>query len=268
MRKLFVSRRLRLRSSRSPRVASRENIYTVDGSTSPKGKGSKSKPVPVGLEVQLRRGQRRPARRATPIKIYAIGSEGLRDLPEAVPDLHVLSGDEHGSRLAEVQEGEGRRRPRAERGRPGGDLSLTDKLFCNLKLTLYNISGAGKKAAWPSGSTAIRRRRRAGTQDDRLPDADPQRDQGEVRDDEDRWAAGRRAALHGAAELLHPSGLDNSVRNNESTIARRRPRRRSRQEAHVGYYSAIGCKGGKRTIRSTFTDEQGDKKNATKEEKC
>ncbi len=36
----------------------------------------------------------------------------------------------------------------------------------------------------------------------------------------------------------------------------------------VGFYSSIGCKGGKRTIQATFIDEQGDTFKATKEKKC
>ena len=67
-------------------------------------------------------------------------------------------------------------------------------------------------------------------------------------------------------ELLHPSGLDTTVRNTVSKILKKTARRRSRARPRkVGYYSKIGCKGGKRTIQATFIDEQGQTFKATKE---
>ena len=60
-------------------------------------------------------------------------------------------------------------------------------------------------------------------------------------------------------ELLHPSGLDTTVRNTVSTILKKTAKKKiGGKNRTVGFYSKIGCKGGKRTIQATFIDEQGD----------
>ena len=71
------------------------------------------------------------------------------------------------------------------------------------------------------------------------------------------------------AELLHPSGLDTTVRNTVSKILKKTATKKiGGKKRKVGFYSKIGCKGGKRTIQATFIDEQGDTFKATKEKKC
>ena len=55
-------------------------------------------------------------------------------------------------------------------------------------------------------------------------------------------------------ELLHPSGLDNASEH-ESPILKRGRQEEGQGQTKVGFYSAIGCKGGKRTIQATFTAE-------------
>ena len=70
-------------------------------------------------------------------------------------------------------------------------------------------------------------------------------------------------------ELLHPSGLDTTVRNTVSKILKKTGKAKVKGKTRtVGYYSKIGCKGGKRTIQATFIDEQGQTFKATKEKKC
>jgi hypothetical protein len=70
-------------------------------------------------------------------------------------------------------------------------------------------------------------------------------------------------------ELLHPSGLDTTVRNTVSKIARKvRTKKIRGKQRKVGYYSSIGCKGKKRTVRATFTDEQGRRFTATRARRC
>jgi hypothetical protein len=140
-------------------------------------------------------------------------------------------------------------------------------LTCNITLSLYNISGAGSK-----GGMAIRL------------DVDPPAPPAGSR------TLGCLTPVHQAIkakfvttkigglpaselrftvpdELLHPAGLDNVVQNNESKIKKWIAKKKVKGDK-VGYYSAIGCKGGKRTIRSTFTSEDGVKKTATKDVKC
>ena len=78
------------------------NVYSVDGSTKPGGKGSKSKPTPIQLKFDFTVESDDPTVRGTPIEQYAIGSEGLVTFPEAVQDLHVLAGQPRRQHLAGV----------------------------------------------------------------------------------------------------------------------------------------------------------------------
>ena len=68
------------------------NVYTVDGSTKPSGKGTPAKPLPIALGFDFQVESDDPAVRGTPIETYAIGSEGLLTYPEGCEDLHVLAG--------------------------------------------------------------------------------------------------------------------------------------------------------------------------------
>ena len=59
-------------------VAVATNVYTVHlGSTTVKGKGSKSKPIPTGLKFGFKVEDSDSTKRGTVIEEYAIGSEGL-----------------------------------------------------------------------------------------------------------------------------------------------------------------------------------------------
>jgi hypothetical protein len=54
-----------------------------------------------------------------------------------------------------------------------------------------------------------------------------------------------------------------------SKIAKRTAKTKIKgKKTKVGFYSSVGCKGGKRTIQATFTDEQNDVKKATKDKAC
>ena len=204
-------------------VAYAANVYSVTGNATPAGKGSAKKPVPKTLKFGLAVKDSNPANRGTPIKTFAIGAEGLVTYPEAFPTCTFSQANsEH--RLEQVQEGQGRHRARAEHRRPGH--APTMKLFCNLKLALYNISGSGK-----NGGLAIRL------------DGDPP-----APTSESSKAIGCPTPIHLSIkaaykpvkiggvtsdelrftvppDLLHPSGLDNTVRNVTATIARRARRR-------------------------------------------
>lgn len=243
------------------------NVYTVDGSSKPRGKGSLKKPRPIKLGFDFQVESDNPAVRGTPIKTFAIGSEGLATYPHLFPTCTFS------------QANAGKVSRKCRRARVGSGLvqnvvgpsaAPTAKLFCNLKLALYNISGSGKH-----GGMAIRL--------DGGPPAPtsesskaigcptpihvaikakfvPRRIAG-VRSDELRFSV--------PPDLLHPSGLDNTVRNTISKIARKTRRTKIRgKRRKVGYYSSIGCKGRKRTIRATFTDEQGRKFTATRARRC
>ncbi len=64
--------------------------------------------------------------------------------------------------------------------------------------------------------------------------------------------------------LAHPGGLDNAVVETTSTIRKLKGKARVRgKERTVGFYSLVGRKGPKRTVRVTFVDEDGNRSTAT-----
>ena len=73
-------------------------------------------------------------------------------------------------------------------------------------------------------------------------------------------------------ELLHPAqGLDVTVRDVTSSIKRIVSKGKVKvagKKRKVGFYSAVGCKGGKRSIQVTFVSETGQKSPVTKDVKC
>ena len=58
------------------------------------------------------------------------------------------------------------------------------------------------------------------------------------------------------------------MRNTVSKILKKTAKKKKSAARPRGFYSKIGCKGGKRTIQATFIDEQGDTFKATKQKKC
>jgi hypothetical protein len=249
-------------------VALAANTYTVDGGARPSGKGAKKKPKPVAINFDFTVQDEDPTLRGTPIEKFAIGSEGLVTYPELFPTCTFSQANRAGSAD-----------PACRKAKIGGGLvqnvvgppnSPTTKIFCNVALNLYNISGAGRQ-----GGVAIR------------VDGDPPQPP-----DGDSRVIGCPIPIHVAiratyaatkiggmpadelrftvpANLLHPSGLDNTVRNTESAIRKLVGRKRiGGKRRKVGYYSAIGCKGRTRRIQASFTDEAGDLVKATKEKKC
>jgi hypothetical protein len=269
MRKFFIAAAAAAVALTFVAVALAANVYTVDGSTKPGGKGSTSKPIPISLNFDFQVESDDPSVRGTPIRDYAIGSEGLVTYPKLFPTCTFSQAN-----AATVSS-------KCKKAKVGGGLvqnvvgpgsSPTVKIFCNLKLVLYNISGAGKK-----GGMAIRI------------DGDPK--EPPLSDPNDK-TINCPTAIHGAikakfvttkigglpasdlrftvpSDLLHPSGLDTTVRNTVSKILKRTGTAKVKGKSRkVGFYSKIGCKGGKRTIQATFIDEQGQKFKATKQKKC
>ena len=270
MRKLSIAAMTAISVLALAGVALAANVYTVDGSTKPGGKGTKSKPVPILLKFDFQVESDDPTVRGTPIEQFKIGSEGLVTYPELFKACTFSQANRDGSIS-----------PACKKAKVGSGLvqnivgpasSPTVKIFCNLRLGLYNLSGMGK-----NGGMAIRL------------DGDPK--EPALQNPTDK-TINCPTAIHGAikakfaptkiggmpaddlrfsvpAELLHPSGLDTTVRNTISTILKKTATKRIGGKSRtVGFYSKVGCKGGKRTIQATFTDEQGDVFKATKQGKC
>ncbi len=266
MRKLYVFAATAIAVLAFAAVAYAENTYTVDGGKKPAGKGSKAHPLPIALKFSFGVGNTDSTLRGSPIQIYAIGSEGLVTYPKLFPTctFSQATSTTVSSKCKKAKTGGGL--VQALVGAPS-DLTLANSLYCNIKLTLYNISGAGAQGgmairldtdppAPPAGSRTIGcptpvhqsiKAKFVKTKIGGLPSSDL------------RFTV--------PTELLHPVGLDNVVQNNESLINKWVAKKKVKGHK-VGYYTAIGCKAGKRTIRSTFTSEDGVKKTATKDVKC
>ena len=143
------------------------------------------------------------------------------------------------------------------------------KLLCNLRLGLYNIRGAGH-----NGGLAIRL------------DGDPP-----APVSEGSKAIGCPTPIHLAIrshykkvhiahvvsdelrftvppDLLHPSGLDNTVNRVVSKITKSGRKKIHGKRRKIRFYSSVGCRGHKRTIRATFTAEDGAKGHDTRQVKC
>ena len=118
-------------------VALAANLYTVDGSSNPKGKGSTKKPRPIALKFDFQVESDNPAVRGTPIETFAIGSEGLVTYPERFPNCAFSQANRDGSparacRKAKVGAG-------LVQNLVGPASAPDVKIFCNLKMALYNI---------------------------------------------------------------------------------------------------------------------------------
>jgi hypothetical protein len=235
-------------------VALADNVYETHVSGGrPIAKGSLKKPVPVSVDFGFRVSESDPSKRATPIKTYAIGSEGLVANPKDFPKCtfsQVQSGPAAACSKALVGTG----LVRAATG-SSGNPALAASVPCNQRLRLYNI-GDGM---------AIR----LDTDPPQPPNFDtnqigcPLRIHDAIRGKFVRT----RIAGHPASDfrfsvppnLLHPvTGLDTSVRESVSHVARRSTTKRVRgKRVRVGFYQVVGCTGNTRTARTTYTSETG-----------
>jgi hypothetical protein len=264
MRKLLAAAVITVTALSLAGVALAANVYTVGGSSPTPGRATHI-PRAVALNFDFQVKDQNPDLRGTPIETFAIGSEGIVTYPQLFPTctLSQANSDEHKSKCRKALVGRG-----LVQVLVGPPTNQASTLYCNLRLTLYNLSGQGKH-----GGMAIRLD--ADTISPPLMDPDDRTINcptplhvairskfvsthiGGVRADELRFSV--------PPDLLHPTGLDATVRNNESKILRRVSRKKVKvagKPRRVGFYSAIACKGPKRTIQATFTAEDGVKARA------
>jgi hypothetical protein len=262
-------------------VAMAANVYTVDGSVTPRGKGSAAKPRPMGLSFAYTVKDSDPALRATPVEGYFIASEGLLTYPEAFPTCTFTQANQQAAAAAKSA----CRRARVGGGGGPGGLGVrndvgpssdqTIKLPCNLELNLFNLKPGNYGAAGRVGKNGGLAIRLDGDQgqppnDDTILCPTPQhtailatfhtvRIDGQPSDE---------LRFNVPANLLHPSGLDTSVRETLSRVLRKTATKRIRgKNRKVGYYSSVGCKG-QRLLRVTFVAEDGQRNLATSSEPC
>jgi hypothetical protein len=248
-------------------VAFAENVYNVTtGSTTPAGKGTTSKPLPVKFNFGYTVGDSEGLR-PLPIEQYRIAPEGLVSYAKLFPacKFSQASGPQLASACNKAKIGSG-----IVLNNAGATTDRTQKLVCNLKLGLYNISDAGK-----NGGLAIRL------------DGDPPPPPPGSK------TPGCTIGIHTAIkapffnvklegvktselrftvpiQLQEPApGVQNAVIDTSSTVSKKTAKTKIKgQTRTVGYYSEVGCKGKNRTVRVQFVDQQGRKFTANKTAKC
>jgi hypothetical protein len=251
MRKVLVAALAVVALAAVAGVAVAANTYTLHkASTNAKGKGSKAKPIPTNLVFGFRVGETDPSKRATVIEKYAIGAEGLLANTKVKPkcpftDLDNLSGVPAKCNKALVGKGIVK-----NAAGPSNDQSLSVSAACNLRLRLYNI-GTGMAIRLDSNGQPPPPSFDSNIIGCPLPIATSIKA---------KFVTTKIAGVTGSdlrftvpQNLKHPvTGVDNSIRESVSTIALAKKKINGKT---VGFYSKIGCKGAKRTVRATFTTE-------------
>lgn len=269
MRKLFVAAMAVAVLAVVVSVAFAANTYTVHmAGTSAKGKGSSARPIPTAIRIGFRVAETDPSKRATVIEKYSIGAEGIKANPKgaarcAFTDLDNQSGVPSRCRKALV--GSGLVKNAAG---PSNDQRLSESAACNLQLRLYNI-GTGLAIRLDSNGEEPP----PSFESDQIGCPLPIATAIKARFVQTRIAGVPATDLRFTVpqNLKHPvTGVDNSIRESENTIARKVREVAGRQ---VGFYNKVGCKGTRRTTRATFTTEATasappQRFTATKQSRC
>ena len=252
-------------------VASAVNTYEVDIAKATKGKGSKNKPKPAKLAFGYEVDDSADLRPEV-IRQYRIAAEGLRSFPNARPDCTFEQATDptvtdpsqlsRACRRAFVGDG-------TISNEAGAPNDRTQKLACNVTLTLINISDGDPR--YPETQRAIRRNGGIAIRIDTDPPACP------IPVHEALAAPFYDVKIQGIPTselrftvpdtLAHPGGLDNSVVDVTSNVDKKTGKvrvKRGAKKRKVGFYSLVGRKGRTRTIRVTFVDESGAKFTATR----
>ncbi len=264
-------------------VAYAANVYTVDGGTKPRGKGTAAKPLPVSLDFDFSVRDENPDFRGTPIEKYFIAAEGLVTYPELFPTCSGGTDGVNNPDLNTVKRV-------CKKARVGGGFIFayggatntpTQKLNCVLELNLYNLKpgnyGPRGRIGKKNGGLAIRV--------DGVPPGPPaleERYKGEcaLPQNEAILAPYKTVKVKGVTSdelqftvpqsLLHPAtGAETVVQLNNASIRKRTATKRIKgKNRKVGFYSAVGCKGRKRSIQVTFITESGQRTPITKNKPC
>src|SRR5918996_2235542 len=277
MRKLLIAAVAAVSVLAVAAVAFADNVYTVDGSTSPRGKGTASKPLPVSLNFDFSVRDENPDFRGTPIEKYFIGAEGLVTYPEEFPTCSGGTDGANNTDLNTVKRVCKRARVgggviRAYAGpSPPPESNQTVKLNCVLELNLYNIRpgnyGARGKVSKKHGGLGIR----IDAEQAVIPNLnDEHKGKCATEQNEAIIAPYKPVKIKGVTSdelqftvpqsLLHPGGLETVVQNVESAVKKRTAMKRIKgTNRRIGFYSAVGCKGKQRSIQVTFISEAGQR---------
>jgi hypothetical protein len=285
MRKFAIAAMAALVALSVAGLAYAANVYTVDGGTSPRGKGSAAKPLPVSLSFDYTVADENPAFRGTPVEKYFIGAEGLVTYPEEFPNCPYSTASGGGANAQDASVA----KKACKKARVGGGIikayagpsqDQTTKLNCVLELNLYNLKpgnyGIRGKVSKKHGALGIR----IDAVQASIPSLeDKYKGKCATAQNEAILAPYKPVKIKGVTSdelqftvpqsLLHPSGLDTVVQFVESAVQKKTAMKRiNGKNRKVGFYSAVGCKGGKRSIQVTFISESGQRTPKTKDKPC
>ena len=280
MRKLWIGALALVAVLAVTGVAVAANQYQVHLARGSKSKGSLKTPEPTKLDFGYRVTDSENMRPFV-IKEYRIAAEGTRAYPLARPkctyeqatDPNVVDPAQLASACRKAKVGVGTIANLA-----GAPNDRSQKLPCNVKLTLINIKNGDPR--FPATVKQIRKRGGIAIRIDTDPPDCP------ISVHEALAAPFYDTKIEGIPttelrfsvpdSLAHPGGLDNSVVEVTSRIQNltgKVPVRNGQPVAAgnagasavkktVGFYSNVGRKGAKRTVRVVFVDESGAKATA------
>ncbi len=192
------------------------------------------------------------------INQYFIAAEGIKYFPKARPTCTFSQADEspkYDNKCKAAIVGNG-----TIANAFGAATDRTAKASCDVKLTLLNISN-GPGVTKKRGGMAIRI--------DTDPPACPLSIHGSLAapifDVKIEGIASSELRFRVPDNLTHPApGLDNSVIDVTSKVLKKTGKVKVKGETRtVGFSSAVGRKGAKRTVRVTFVSEDGQRSTAT-----
>jgi hypothetical protein len=245
-------------------IASAVNTYDVHLANSKAKKGSTAKPAPASLQFGYRVGDTENMRPQV-IREYRIAAEGLQSFPKSRPtctyDQATANAAKHDPACNKAVVGSGTIENEA-----GAPTDRSQKLPCNVRLTLINIRTGDPR--YPKTVSQIRKRGGIAIRIDGDPPTCPIPVHAALAapfyDVKIQGVSTAELRFTVPDELAHPGGLDNAVKEVESSIQRKTGTVRIRGNRRtVGFYSSVGRKGRTRTVRVTFIDESGVKKTAT-----
>jgi hypothetical protein len=233
------------------------NTYEVNlASGSPNSAGSPSKPVPSKLNFGYLVGDTDNLRPSV-INKYFIASEGVKYFPKAVPTCTFQQANQspnYASACKKAVVGGGSLENQA-----GAASDRSQKIPCAVKLTLLNIS---------NGPGVTKKRGGMGIRIDAGPPTCPIPVHGALAapffDIKIEGIPTSELRFTVPDNLAHPGGLDNSVIKTVSHVFKKTGKVKINGKTRtVGFASAVGRNGKKRTIRVTFTTEAGQTTRAT-----
>lgn len=238
-------------------IAGAVNTYEITiGKTTPDKAGSLSKPSPAKLGFGYKVGDSENLRPSV-INRYFIAAEGIKYFANAVPKCTFAQANEspkYNSKCKKAVVGSG---SIANAFGPATD--RTAKAGCDVKLTLINISN-GPGVTKKRGGMAIR----IDTDPPACPLSIHSALAAPIFDVKIEGIPTSELRFQVPDNLVHPApGVDNSVIDVVSKVNRVTGKVKVHgKKQKIGFASAVGRKGPKRTVRVTFVDETGHKATA------